>query len=172
MTMASNALSDALALLHGRRALLVERLERVDAAIAAVMNVEMDEGPDVNHDLVPERPQESHQAPPAISLNGGRPSLRSEVLTIVGQYPNGVTPRQITDILTRKGDPRIEVARKAGRDPTSPVRTALHTAFQAGQLIKAADGTWRLPGHVVPGPPALVRAELEAAPEEELRLDP
>lgn len=69
------------------------------------------------------------------------PSLRATVVAYLRQYPNGATPRQITEALARQGDPRIRMDKK---DPTSNVRTALLTAAEAGEIRKADDGTWRI----------------------------
>lgn len=68
------------------------------------------------------------------------PSLRVAVVNVVRRYPNGVTPRQIADILIREGDPRV---RANDPDPAKPVRTALKTAENSGEVYKHEDGTWR-----------------------------
>lgn len=131
----SSSLADALATIRAERQTLSDRIEKLDQAILALSAIEDDGVVRVPSTAVAPRPSDP-------SSGGGRrgPSLRVIVTDMVRQYPNGITPRQITDRLAEQQDPRIKLD---NRDPTSPVRNALLTARTAGEIYKGDDGAWR-----------------------------
>lgn len=124
----------ALSALRAERHVLRDRMAKIEQAITVLSNLTESERPPAATG-----PPSAPASDPGRSGSWGHPSLRSAVVELVKQYPNGMMPRQIMDLLVQAGDPRL---RPGKPDPMSPVRTALLTAQRANEVYKGTDGTW------------------------------
>lgn len=131
--MVSTDLSEAIAILRRKREKLVDQVNRIDMAIVALQEVDI-------------QPEEEVHAPSATEpANGSKPNkgvpigrgVQSRVRLLLEEYDRPWTVRDIIEVFERRGDP------VTSNKPSHAVRTALVMLHKQGKVERTAPGSYR-----------------------------